>query len=136
VIHAHALGGEPIAKVPIITGDGKRGLGIAAAESQRIAHLARFGAADDRDRRRRSLHCHTHFALTLLSQIIDQVNASSNIDVTVSLNPAGNGLLATDSSGGSGNLIIDGDGMINDRFEGFATVYELEAALFKVLPRS
>jgi hypothetical protein len=36
----------------------------------------------------------------------------------------------------SWTFIIDGDGMIDDRFEGFATVDELEAALFKVLPRS
>jgi hypothetical protein len=36
----------------------------------------------------------------------------------------------------SWTFIIDGDGMIDDRFEGFATADELEAALFKVLPRS
>lgn len=46
---------------------------------------------------------------TSLSDIIEQINASSAIDVTVSLNRVGNGLKITDTSGGGGNLIVDGD---------------------------
>jgi flagellar hook-associated protein 2 len=44
-----------------------------------------------------------------LSAIIDQINASAPIAVTASLNEAGNGLLITDTSGGSSNLIIAGN---------------------------
>ena len=36
----------------------------------------------------------------------------------------------------SWTFIIDADGMIDDRFEGYATLDELEVALLKVLPRS
>ena len=36
----------------------------------------------------------------------------------------------------SWTFIIDADGMIDDRFEGFATLDELEVALLKVLTRS
>lgn len=44
-----------------------------------------------------------------LSEIIDQINqqaAAASVQVTVSLNDTGNGLLITDTSGGSGNLIV------------------------------
>jgi flagellar hook-associated protein 2 len=43
-----------------------------------------------------------------LSQIIDLINASA-IEVTASLNDAGNGLLITDTSGGVSTLIITGN---------------------------
>jgi hypothetical protein len=35
----------------------------------------------------------------------------------------------------SWTFILDADGQIDDRFEGFATIYELETALKKVIPR-
>src|SRR5262249_25278479 len=43
-----------------------------------------------------------------LSQVVDLINASG-ANVTAALNDAGNGLLITDTSGGSGNLIIAGN---------------------------
>jgi flagellar hook-associated protein 2 len=44
-----------------------------------------------------------------VSDIIAQINASAAIDVTASLNDAGNGLLITDNTGGTaGNLVISG----------------------------
>jgi len=48
-----------------------------------------------------------------LSEIVDAINTAAEgagADVAVSLNTSGNGLRVTDSSGGTGNLIITGDG--------------------------
>jgi len=44
-----------------------------------------------------------------LSDIVAQINASGAINITASLNDAGNGLLITDNSSGLGNLFITGD---------------------------
>jgi flagellar hook-associated protein 2 len=45
-----------------------------------------------------------------VSDIIDQINASALVDVTASLNDAGNGLLVTDNTGSTiSNLIVTGD---------------------------
>ncbi len=44
-----------------------------------------------------------------MSDIIAAINASATLNVTASLNSAGNGLLITDTVGGGGNLIIGGD---------------------------
>ncbi|MHC4128201.1 MAG: flagellar filament capping protein FliD [Planctomycetota bacterium] len=45
-----------------------------------------------------------------VTDIIDQINASAFIDVTASLNDAGNGLLITDNTGATiSNLIVTGD---------------------------
>ncbi len=44
-----------------------------------------------------------------MSDIIDAINASATLNVTASLNAAGNGLLITDTVGGGSNLIIGGD---------------------------
>ncbi len=44
-----------------------------------------------------------------LSDIINQINNDSNIEITASLNALGTGLLITDTSGGIGNLIVDGN---------------------------
>ncbi len=44
-----------------------------------------------------------------MSDIIAAINASGTLNVTASLNSAGNGLLITDTVGGGGNLIIGGD---------------------------
>ena len=47
-----------------------------------------------------------------LSEMIDAINdqaSAAGVQVSVSLNNAGNGLQATDSSGGSENLVISGD---------------------------
>jgi flagellar hook-associated protein 2 len=45
-----------------------------------------------------------------VSEIVDQINASAFIDVTASLNDAGNGLLITDNTGSTiSNLIVTGD---------------------------
>lgn len=48
-----------------------------------------------------------------LSDMISAINsqaAAAGVDITLSLNAAGNGLLATDASNGIGNLKISGDG--------------------------
>jgi flagellar hook-associated protein 2 len=48
-----------------------------------------------------------------LGELIDFLNeeaANSNVDVDISLNASGNGLLVTDTSGGTNNLIIEEDG--------------------------
>jgi flagellar hook-associated protein 2 len=48
-----------------------------------------------------------------VSDLIDAINdaaAAGSVDVAVSLNASGNGLRVTDTSGGSGNLIVTGDG--------------------------
>ena len=44
-----------------------------------------------------------------LNDIINQINNDSNIEITASLNDLGTGLLITDTSGGIGNLIVDGN---------------------------
>jgi flagellar hook-associated protein 2 len=47
-----------------------------------------------------------------LSQVIDAINtqaAAASVDVTIGFNNSGNGLQATDASGGTSNLIIIGD---------------------------
>ncbi len=44
-----------------------------------------------------------------LSDVIDMINDSVILDVTASYNEVGNGIEITDSSGGSGNMIITGD---------------------------
>jgi flagellar hook-associated protein 2 len=45
-----------------------------------------------------------------VTDIVDQINASAFIDVTASLNDAGNGLLITDNTGATiSNLIVTGD---------------------------
>lgn len=43
-----------------------------------------------------------------ISDIIDQINNSASVDVTASMNRAGNGLLITDNTGGTSNLLING----------------------------
>lgn len=48
-----------------------------------------------------------------LSEMVDAINdqaTAAGVDVTVSLNNAGNGLQVTDTSGGAENLVISGDG--------------------------
>lgn len=44
-----------------------------------------------------------------VSDIIREINASATLNITASLNRAGNGLKITDTVGGGGNLIISGD---------------------------
>ncbi|MCC6907790.1 MAG: flagellar filament capping protein FliD [Phycisphaerales bacterium] len=44
-----------------------------------------------------------------MSDIIDAINASATLNVTASLNSAGNGLLLTDTVGGGSNFIVGGD---------------------------
>lgn len=44
-----------------------------------------------------------------MSDIVAAINASGTLNITASLNRAGNGLLITDTVGGAGNLIIGGD---------------------------
>ncbi len=51
-----------------------------------------------------------------LSDVIAELNSGltgAGVDISVSLNDAGNGLSVTDSSGASGNLIIAGEGATN-----------------------
>lgn len=44
-----------------------------------------------------------------VSDIVREVNASATLNITASLNRAGNGLKITDTVGGGGNLIVSGD---------------------------
>lgn len=44
-----------------------------------------------------------------ISDIMNAINASATLNITASLNRAGNGLLITDTVSGAGNLIISGD---------------------------
>jgi len=44
-----------------------------------------------------------------VSDIVREINASATLNITASLNRAGNGLKITDTVGGGGNLIISGD---------------------------
>lgn len=85
----------------VLTGNLNGGLGLAGATS--ITLTDRSGA---------SVTVNGLDAYDSLSDVIGAVNTAASgagVDVVIGYNNAGNGLQATDSSGGVGNLIIAGD---------------------------